>query len=262
MTTAAVDVAPLLSLVIPAYDEAARLPATLAAVRAFCAAHPGPMEVVFVDDGSHDATPHLLEAARAEMPPGAALRVLRHPVNQGKGAAVRTGCLAARGRYVVYADADLAVPLDEVDRIVAALKDGCDVAIGTRVHPGGLDMRASQPFVRRLAGWLFTVVRRWLAVPDIVDTQCPMKGFRAEAAHILFSRQRLSGWTFDAELLFLARRAGMRICQIPVHWRHVEGSKLRPGPRLALRILGDLLWMRLAHLPGVPLRGARAARVR
>jgi dolichyl-phosphate beta-glucosyltransferase len=260
MTNAA-EAAPLLSLVIPAYDEAARLPATLASVRAFCAAHRGPLEVVFVDDGSHDATPHLLEAARAQMPPGAALRVLRHPANRGKGAAVRTGCLAARGRYVVYADADLAVPLDEVDRIVAALKDGCDVAIGTRVHPGGQDMRASQPFTRRLAGWLFTAVRRWLAVPDIADTQCPMKGFRAEAARALFSRQRLTGWTFDAELLFLARRAGMRICQIPVQWRHVEGSKLRPGPRLALRILGDLLWMRLAHLSGVPLPGTRAARV-
>lgn len=259
--TDAVQAAPLLSLVIPAYDEAARLPATLAGVRAFCAAYPGPLEVVFVDDGSRDATPQLLEAARAEMPSGAALRVLRHPVNQGKGAAVRTGCLAARGRYVVYADADLAVPLDEVGRIVTALKDGCDVAIGTRVHPGGRDMRASQPFARRLAGWMFTMVRRWLAVPDIADTQCPMKGFRAEAARALFSRQRLTGWTFDAELLFLARRAGMRICQIPVQWHHVEGSKLRPGPRLALRILGDLLWMRLVHLSGVPLPGTRAARV-
>jgi dolichyl-phosphate beta-glucosyltransferase len=256
----AAETAPLLSLVIPAYNEGARLPATLAAVRAFCAAHPGPLEVIVVDDGSRDATPGLLAAAK--LPRGAMLRVLRHTVNQGKGAAVRTGCLAARGRYVVYADADLAVPLDEVDRIVAALRDGCDVAIGTRVHPGGHDMRASQPFVRRLAGRLFTAVRRRLAVPDIVDTQCPMKGFRAEAAHALFSRQRLTGWTFDAELLFLARRSGMRICQIPVHWRHVEGSKLRPGPRLALRILVDLLWMRLAHLPDVPLPGTRPARVR
>ncbi|MER3421409.1 MAG: glycosyl transferase, partial [Chloroflexota bacterium] len=175
---------------------------------------------------------------------------------------MRTGCLAACGRYVVYADADLAVPLDEVDRILAALRDGCDVAIGTRVHPGGQDMRASQPFMRRMAGRMFTAVRRRLAVPDIVDTQCPMKGFRAEAARVLFSRQRLTGWTFDAELLFLARRAGMRICQIPVHWHHVEGSKLRPGPRLALRILGDLLWMRLAHLPGAAWPGTRAARVR
>ncbi len=258
----AAETAPLLSLVIPAYNEAARLPATLAAVRAFCTAHPGPLEVVFVDDGSRDGTPRLLAAAEAEMPPGAVLRVLRHRVNQGKGAAVRTGCLAARGRYVVYADADLAVPLDEVDRIVAALKDGCDVAIGTRVHPGGRDMRASQPFVRRMAGRLFTAVRRRLAVPDIVDTQCPMKGFRAEAACVLFSRQRLTGWTFDAELLFLARRAGMRICQIPVQWHHVEGSKLRPGPRLALRILGDLLWMRVVHLPGTALPRTRAARVR
>jgi hypothetical protein len=156
----------------------------------------------------------------------------------------------ARGRYVIFTDADLAVPLVEADRLLAALRAGCDVAIGTRVQPDGRDMRASQPPLRRLGGKGFTWIRRRIAVPDIIDTQCPMKGFTHEAAQRIFREQRLRGWAFDAELLFLARRSKLRICQMPVVWQHVEGSKLRPSVKLAVLAFWDLVRLRLVHLGG------------
>jgi glycosyltransferase involved in cell wall biosynthesis len=239
---------PELSLVIPAFNEAARLPGTIGALREFFSARDLVAEVVCVDDGSRDATPRIIAEAVGTFPRRVAVRQERHAVQSGKGAAVRTGCLAARGRYVVYTDADLAVPLAEVDRILDALRGGCDVAIGSRIQADGRDMRASQPPLRRAAGRAFTSVRQRLAVADIVDTQCPLKGFRAEVAPRLFAQQKLGGWAFDAELLFLARRARLRICEMPVVWRHVAGSKLRPGPSLAFRSLWDLLRMRWVHL--------------
>lgn len=239
---------PEVSLVIPIYNEAARLPRTLDAIEAYFRARALSAELVLVDDGSTDATPHLIAEAVMRLAPVVAVRPLRHAVNRGKGGAVRTGCLGARGTYIIFTDADLAVPLEEADRLLDALRAGCDVAIGTRVQPDGRDMRASQPPLRRLGGKAFTWVRRRIAVPDIIDTQCPMKGFRAEAAQRIFAAQRLRGWAFDAELLFLARRAHMRICQMPVVWRHMAGSKLRPSIRLAALALWDLLRLRLVHL--------------
>lgn len=239
-----------LSLVVPAFNEAARLPPALAQLAAHFRAHPLPTELILVDDGSSDATPEILAEAATAFPATVRVRRFRHRRNRGKGGAVRTGCLAATGRYVMFIDADLAVPLDEIDRILAALRGGCDVAIGSRVQPDGSDMRASQPLGRRLGGRAFTWLRQRLAVPEIVDTQCPMKAFRAEAVPRVFAKQRLNGWAFDAEVLYLARRAGLRICEIPVQWRHMEGSKLQPGVRLALRSLRDLVRLRLVHLGG------------
>jgi dolichyl-phosphate beta-glucosyltransferase len=239
-----------LSLVMPVFNEAARLPRTLDAVEAFFRERTLAAELVLVDDGSSDATSGIIAEAIPRLALLVAVRPLRHALNQGKGGAVRTGCLAARGQFVVFTDADLAVPLEEVDRLLDALRAGCDVAIGTRVQPDGRDMRASQPALRRTGGKAFTWVRQRVAVPDIIDTQCPMKGFRAGAARRIFAQQKLRGWPFDAELLFLARRARLRICQMPVVWRHVEGSKLRPNVKLAVVALWDLLRLRLIHLGG------------
>lgn len=244
------DARPELSLVVPAYNEAARLPAALSRLAAHFRAHPRASELILVDDGSSDATPELLARAGADVPADVRVRVLRHRRNRGKGGAVRSGCLAATGRYVMYIDADLAVPLTEMEPLLAALDAGADVAIGSRIHPDGRDMRASQPLRRRLGGKAFTWLRQRLAVPEIVDTQCPMKAFRAEVVPRVFARQKLSGWAFDAEILFLARREGLTIREIPVQWQHMEGSKLQPGVRLALRSLRDLVRLRLVHLGG------------
>lgn len=241
---------PDVSLVVPAYNESWRIPATLAAIRAYLSAQKYRSELIVVDDGSRDGTSEVVRRAARHFPPEIDVRIILHARNLGKGAAVRTGCLAARGRFVIYTDADLAVPIDEAGRVLQALLDGCDVAIGTRLQPDGRDMRATQPPVRRLAGKSFTAVRRVLVAHDIVDTQCPLKAFRAEVVPPLFRAQRLRGWSFDAEILYLAQRHGFRICQVPVVWRHVEGSNLRPSLRLAARVTWDLARLRALHLRG------------
>lgn len=250
MQTQQDDSRPEVSLVIPAFDEARRIPAALTAVRAYLSGQPFRSEVVVVDDGSRDGTSEVVRRAARRFPADVTVRVVQHARQLGKGAAVRSGCLAARGRYVVYTDADLAVPVEEAGRVLEALREGCDVAIGTRIQPDGSDMRASQPRLRRVVGRGFTTVRRRLVAGEIVDTQCPLKAFRAEVVPHLFRRQRLRGWSFDAEILFLAQQRGLRICQVPVVWRHMTGSNLRPGLRLAGRVAWDLARLRALHLRG------------
>ena len=248
------DGRPELSLVIPAFNESRRIPATLVAVRAYLSRQPFPSELVVVDDGSRDGTAEVVRRAARRFPAGVAVRMVQHARQLGKGAAVRSGCLAARGRYVAYTDADLAVPVEEVGRVLAALRHGCELAIGTRIQPDGSDMRASQPLLRRLGGAGFTAMRRRLAVAEILDTQCPLKAFRSEVVPHLFRAQRLRGWSFDAEILYLAEQRGLRICQVPVVWRHVTGSNLRPGAKLAVQVAWDLVRLRALHLR---VRGAK-----
>ena len=241
---------PDVSVVIPAFNEARRIQTTLAAVREYLAGQRYQSELLIVDDGSRDGTSEVVLRAARRFGPGTTVRVVRHARNLGKGAAVRSGCLAARGRFVVYMDADQAVPVEEVGRVVQALLDGCDVAVGTRVQPDGRDMRASQPRVRRVAGSGFTAARRLISTRQVLDTQCPLKAFRAEVVPGLFRRQRLRGWSFDAEILYLAHQQGLEICQVPVVWRHVEGSSLRPSVRLAATVAWDLTRLRALHLRG------------
>jgi dolichyl-phosphate beta-glucosyltransferase len=238
---------PHLSLVMPAYNEEARLASSLQRLTAFAAAQDCPVEIIVVDDGSTDRTPQLVREAAAAAPDNVSLRLIEQERNMGKGAAVRTGCLAAAGEHIVYLDADLATPPEEVPRLVAALEGGADVAAGSRVQSGGYDMRATQPPHRRLLGSLYTLVRRRLLLPHIADSQCPLKGFRREAAQAIFARQRLSGWAFDAEVLYLAHKLGLRTQQVPVEWQHVGGSRLRIGPLDALPVLWDLLRLRWLH---------------
>ena len=242
------DGRPDVSLVIPAFNESRRIPATLAAVGAYLGGQPYRAELIVVDDGSRDGTSEVVRRATRRFPARVTVRVVQHARQLGKGAAVRSGCLAARGRYVAYTDADLAVPVEETGRVLDALLEDCDVAIGTRIQPDGSDMRESQPRLRRLAGSGFTSVRRRLAAGAIVDTQCPLKAFRAEVVPHLFRAQRLRGWSFDAEVLYLAEQRGLRICQVPVVWRHVTGSNLRPGARLAAEVAWDLIRLRVLHL--------------
>jgi len=238
---------PALSVIVPAHNEEQRLPASLEQLAQFCREWGRPVELVLVDDGSKDRTLEAVVAAGDVLPPNATLRLVCHMVNRGKGAAVRSGAFFARGEHVVMLDADMATPPAEIPKVLEMLATGFDVVAGTRVHPGGLDMRASQPRYRRLAGKLFTRVRAALLVPEIDDTQCPLKGFRRQAALAVFSRQRLDGWSFDAELLYIARRLGLRLGQVPVAWRHVGGSRVRITPTSAFRVLADLLRIRWLH---------------
>ena len=235
------------TFVMPAYNEEQRLGDSLARLRAYAGAQPYEATIVVVDDGSSDGTAAVARAAEGVV-------LLQHERNRGKGAAVRTGALAAGGEAVVSMDADLAMPPEETAELLAALDAGADIAAGSRVKAGGGDMRASQPAWRRLGGRAFALVRRRLLLADIQDTQCGFKAFRRDAARAVFSRQRLEGWAFDAEVLYLAQKLGLTIEQVPIEWHHVEGSSFRLGLRSALREVLDLLRIRWLH------RGVRPER--
>jgi dolichyl-phosphate beta-glucosyltransferase len=171
----------------------------------------------------------------------------------GKGAAVRAGMLAADADLVVFADADMATPPGELPKLVAAL-DTAEVALGSRIQPDGSDMRATQPRYRRLLGGAFHTLASVWVVGDVKDTQCGFKGFTREAAQDLFARQRVTSIVFDVELIHLARRRGYGIAVVPIRWQDVRGSRMRPGPRLALRVAWDLFRIPLLH------RGVRRRR--
>src|SRR3954470_8966902 len=173
---------PRLSLVVPAYNEEQRIEASLRRLGEFLASLPYETELVLVDDGSgpaaRDANQHALDA----LPHSVARRALRHDTNRGKGAAVRTGCLAANGRYIAFIDADLATPPEELPPLLAALEAGADVAIGVRTQRDGSDMRNKRPLPRRIAGRAFALAMRLLVLPDVSDSQCPLKAFSHDTA--------------------------------------------------------------------------------
>lgn len=240
--------APFVSLVMPAYNEEDRLPAGLDRVIAFLADQPFAGEIVIADDGSRDRTPDIVRERMAALPADVSMRLVQHERNRGKGAAIRTGVLAASGRYVFFLDADLATPVEESLKLLDELKRGAAVVAGSRIQPDGSDMRASQPAQRRMVGRMFTMMRKAMRVlPDIDDTQCPMKGFEHDAAQAIFRKQRLSGWIFDAEVLYIARSLGYRIVSVPVSWCHVEGSRLRVRPQQAWEVFRDLVRLRFLH---------------
>ncbi len=259
----------VLSIVLPAYDEAARIGPALDELFSYldgpaAAADglPTPIEVLVVDDGSRDATASIVgarpETARDARSSSAVLRLVRVP-HGGKGAAVRAGMLAASGRLVVFADADMATPPDQLPRLVAALGEA-DVALGSRIQPDGTDMRASQPPYRRLLGRAFHAIASVWVVGPVEDTQCGFKGFTAEAAQDLFSRQQVTSIVFDVELIHLARRRGYRIAIVPIRWADRRGSRMHPRFALALRVAWDLLRIPLLHR-GVPRAAADEAGV-
>ena len=216
-----------LSLVVPAYNEETRIAGTLQRIDAYLATLPYESELIIVDDGSGDAGSKALDEALAALRPGPTRRLLRHEANRGKGAAVRTGCLAAQGRYVAFIDADLATPPEALAGLIEALEAGADVAVGVRRQADGSDLRDRRSLKRRLAGKTFAAAVRVLLLPKMEDSQCPLKAFRREAAQRLFALQRIDTWSFDAEVLYLARRLGMKVAQVPVSWMAVEGSHLR-----------------------------------
>jgi len=246
---------PALSLVIPAYNEAGRLDETLAALRAWLERPPRePAEVVLVDDGSEDETLARFQAFAAEEERA---RVVANP-HKGKGFAVRSGVLSAEGELILFSDADLSAPLAEAERLIAAIEGGADVAVGSREIAGS--SREDEPIYRHLMGRGFNRLVRLLVVPGIRDTQCGFKMFRREAARQVFTRLRRYGpgapevrgpmvTAFDVEVLFVARRLGYRIAEVPVRWQHAAGSKVIPV-RDSLRMGRDVLLVKWGHLRG------------
>jgi len=237
------ETTPFLSVVIPAYNEEQRLPASLAAVLAHLSARDRAFEVVVVDDGSEDGTAREVEAIAARHPQ---LRLERAP-HRGKGAAVRRGMLAARGAYRFLCDADLSMPIEQVERFLPPALEGFDVAIASREATAS--RRIGEPSRRHWMGRVFNLWVRVAAVPGIQDTQCGFKCFRGPVAEELFALQRLPGWAFDVEMLFLARRKRMKIVEVPIDWHYREESKVR-ALRDSWRMFRDVLRIRWNHLRG------------
>jgi len=211
------------SLIIPAYNEADRLPPYLASVRThLTAAIPDAHEVLIVDDGSTDGTREYVSRVAAEWPP---LRLVCHSQNQGKGAAVRTGMLAAAGEIRLFADADGATPIGEEERLRAAIEAGADVAVGSRrVQAAGVTRR--RQWFRGLVGWSFARFIRCVLPIPVRDTQCGFKMFRRAAAEQLFAMSKEDGYVLDLELLALAQSQGYRVAEVGGNWSEVPGSKL------------------------------------
>jgi len=243
--------APRLSLVVPSFDEENRIRPSLERIGSFLASLDFPSEVVVVDDGSREPGMRANEEALASLPQGIAGRLIKHDVNRGKGAAVRTGCLAATGEYVAFIDADLATPPEDLLALLKELDAGAEVAIGVRRQEDGSDMRARRSLPRRLLGQLFALAMRTVLLPEMSDSQCPLKAFRRPAAQRLFRLQRVDTWSFDAEILYLARRLGLKVATAPVHWHAVEGSHLKLNLRRAIE-LWNLLRIRFAHRSVTP----------
>jgi dolichyl-phosphate beta-glucosyltransferase len=236
---------PDLSIVIPAYNEEARLGPTLEAYLAYCHRTARRVEVIVVDDGSLDRTSAVVNSSAALHPE---VRLIRLAENQGKGQAVRSGVVNARGKCVLFADADGATPLSELERLEAALEAGADVAIGSRaLHDEGVRIRAR--LYRRVIGRIFHGLVELLTVPRVKDTQCGFKLFRGPVAHDLFSRMRIRGFSFDVEVLMMAQRRGYSIAEVPVNWTHQPGSKVNLVVDSA-RMLRDLFIIRGRYLSG------------
>jgi len=229
------DSSPYLSLIIPAYNEAKRIAASVSTVREFLDTLGRPYEIIAVDDGSTDATAAVLADMRD-------VRTISYQPNRGKGCAVRQGVLASRGEYVAFSDADLSAPIDELGKLFAAIESGADVAIGSRALRGS-QLLVHQPRYRELGGKALNLVIRLLAVRGIMDTQCGFKLFVGDVARRLFARCIIDGWAFDVEALYLARRMGCRVAEVPVRWSHSADSRIRPF-RAGLQVLRDTVRIR------------------
>jgi dolichyl-phosphate beta-glucosyltransferase len=227
---------PQYSIVIPAYNETARIGRALSQVSDCIRKHRWAAEVVVVDDGSTDNTAALVEAWAAGHPE---VRLIRNGRNRGKGYSVRNGMLRAAGEVVMFTDADLSSPIEEAERLFEAIAAGADVAIGSRWLIGKRIVH-KQPLYRRFFGRCFNALTRSVMRLPFADTQCGFKAFRREAAQLVFSLQRVERWGFDPEILFIGIKRGLRIVEVPVTWGHDERSRvsyLRDGMQMLLELV-------------------------
>lgn len=234
-----------LSLILPAFNEEARIGKNLGRLLSFLRSQSYASEVIIVDDGSRDRTAGVVQEIGRE---SNSLRILRNDNNLGKGGAVRAGMLEGKGRFLFFSDADLSVPIEILPDFLAELENHCDVAIGTR-QKAGARIEIHQPFYREFMGKVYTRLSNWILGLHASDFTCGFKGFRQEVARELFSRQRLRRWSFDSEILYLARLKGYRVLEIPVTWSDDRDSKVRIWRDVISSFLG-LVRIRLYHILG------------
>lgn len=213
---------PKYSIVIPAYNESRRIPATLKAVLACIRRNAWDAEVIVVNDGSTDTTSEVVRDLAREAPE---IRLIENPVNHGKGYSVRNGMLQARGDVVMFTDSDLSSPIEEAVNLFAAIAAGADIAIGSRWLESGRQTQR-QPLYRQFFGRCFNAVTRMVMRLPFADTQCGFKAFTRAAAQTVFQLQTIERWGFDPEILFIALKRGFRIAEVPVAWAHDERSRM------------------------------------
>ena len=242
---------PQRSIVIPCYNERTRLPATLAAVLAYVDARQVPTEVIVVDDGSRDGT---ADWVREQAARDARVRLVGYGGNRGKGFAVKTGMLEARGHAVLFMDADGATPVEEADRFWPQVEQGvADVVIGSR-RADGAQVEVAQKALRSLASDAFALLARVLLVYGVKDTQCGFKLFSRAAAQSIFSKVETASAIFDLEVLLVAGRQRLRVAELPVRWRHDDDSRLTYNLRRTIRIFAELFRIKFRHAVLWPVR--------
>jgi glycosyltransferase involved in cell wall biosynthesis len=242
---------PKYSIVIPAFNESARLPATLASVVGCIRARGWDAEVIVVNDGSSDATPELVRAFAQSAPQ---IRLIENPGNRGKGYSVRAGMLQARGQVALFTDADLSSPIEEAERLFAAIREGADIAIGSRWLQSSRQTQR-QPLYRQFFGRCFNAVTRAVMRLPFADTQCGLKAFTRQAAQTVFQLQTIERWGFDPEILLIALKRGYRVVEVPVSWAHDKRTRmsyLRDGLRM-LQEIAQIRWNSLRGRYNRPL---------
>lgn len=233
------------SLIIPAYNESARLGSTLERVLAYVHAQGWNAEVIVVNDGSRDNTAEIVKSFAAKDP---ILRLVENPGNRGKGYSVRNGMLNARGEILLFSDADLSSPIEEAPKLLAALDQGADIAIGSRWLRSETQTQR-QPLHRQLFGRIFNLMLRLSLGLKFKDTQCGFKAFKQPAARAIFPLQKIERWGFDPEILFLARKFGFKVKEVPVVWGHSGGTRINPLVDGA-RMFQEMLRVRWYDLTG------------
>jgi dolichyl-phosphate beta-glucosyltransferase len=234
------------SFIIPAYNESSRIRPTLDEILRCTAEKGWDAEILVVDDGSRDDTPHVIREYAAKH---AQVQLIQNPGNRGKGYSVRNGMLHARGEVCLFTDADLSSPITEAQKLFDAISGGADVAIGSRWLRAELQTER-QPLYRQLFGRIFNLLLRVFLGLRFKDTQCGFKALRREAAQRIFPLQKIERWGFDPEILFLARRMGFKSAEVPVLWAHSEGTRLHPF-RDGMRMFVDVLHIRWNAWTGV-----------
>jgi len=237
---------PYLSVVVPAFNEEQRIGTTLEQICEYLSRQSYSWEIVLVDDGSQDKT---VAVARQSMA-GRPLHTVSHERNQGKGAAIKHGMVAARGQVRLFSDADLSTPIEELNRLLQALEEGYDIAIGSRgLKESRIELH--QAWYREMMGRIFNLLVRLLVLGGIKDTQCGFKLFTAQAAQALFPLQSMQGFAFDVEILLRARQKGFKIKEVPVRWINSPESRIHPLID-STKMFVDLVKLRLGLLPRAP----------
>lgn len=236
---------PSITIVIPAYNERARLGRTLDRILDFINQEAWGAEIIVVDDGSRDQTAELVQTYARENP---SVRLLSNPGNRGKGYSVRNGILHANGEFILFTDADLSSPIEEAPKLFRALEDGSDIAIGSRwVRPELQTQR--QSLIRQILGRVFNGFLRLFLGLKFNDTQCGFKALRQHCAKAVFPLQKVEGWGFDPEILFLAHKMGFTVTEVPVVWAHDDGTRIHPLADGA-KMIADMIRIRWYDLSG------------